>query len=562
MKMHDCYRLHITPLSPVHIGTAESYEPTNYVIEDGVLHEFDTGGVVDALAAKGREGLLSIANRKPDADMIKALQRFFHERREALKPWAVNRIPVLPGVAKLYAKNIGQTAQREGDGGQVLNRLEIDRCAYNPITRQPVLFGSSLKGAMRTALLDKVNDGRHAQENKGLHEFQGRLLKYRDQDRRNMKLELDPLRLVQLSDAAWSSSDKLPAAQVHLAVNRKKAPVVDKNTGQLRKPMGDNLYQILECAPGWRYRAFNGQVNLQRVKHLRRQSEFPDQEFHWSIKAIARACNDFYWGIFTSEIKQMSARGYLDNAWGQTALQVFSSAKDKIQRGEVFLLRVGRHSGAESVTLRGVRNIRIMEGRDPQTGRQRSSNADAVKTLCLAADTKDQQSGLLPFGWLLVEVHPLDAPEQDWPELKALCEPHLQQARAFAARLEQEAEKLANARAQAEQRRLEEAEQARKKAEEEARVAREAAENQARLAAMSENMRKAEALQDQLTSASKGRGKGHLLYQQVNKMIQSAMDWSPDEQMALRAAAVAAFQHLGLKEDDYKKLIRDLPAPP
>ena len=84
MNPFTCYRLHFTPLSPVHIGTEESYEPTNYVIEDGALHEFDTGSAMAALLEKDRDELLKITSGKPNEDMLKALQRFFYERRKPL----------------------------------------------------------------------------------------------------------------------------------------------------------------------------------------------------------------------------------------------------------------------------------------------------------------------------------------------------------------------------------------------------------------------------------------------------------------------------------------------
>jgi len=35
------YRLKLTALTPIHIGTGEVYEPTNFVIDDGYLYEFD-----------------------------------------------------------------------------------------------------------------------------------------------------------------------------------------------------------------------------------------------------------------------------------------------------------------------------------------------------------------------------------------------------------------------------------------------------------------------------------------------------------------------------------------
>ncbi|MFN3884805.1 MAG: RAMP superfamily CRISPR-associated protein, partial [Rhodocyclaceae bacterium] len=368
MKTFDSYRLLITPLSPIHIGTGESYEPTNYVIEDGILHEFDTGATVAALSASERKELLAIASRQPDAGMILALQRFFYERRETLMAHAMQQVPVLPGVAALYASRIGQTANLEAGGKKVINRLEIDRTGFNPITRQPVLHGSSIKGAIRTALLDKVNNGQRAHERKGLHEFQGRLFRYYDENARpRMALERDPMRLVQLADAAWRGEPGLPATRVHLAVNRKKAPVVDEK-GVLRKSKADELYQILECVPGWHYRAFSGQLNLQSVGGLKEThaKKLPAADLRFDARQIAQACNRFYRPILESENRLLRERGYLDANWDAAIQELLAAADDRMRRGDIFLLRVGRHSGAESVTLNGVRKIKITKGKGEQ----------------------------------------------------------------------------------------------------------------------------------------------------------------------------------------------------
>src|SRR5207237_7974826 len=60
--------------------------------------------------------------------------------------------------SEFYLQRVGNIVQREGTG-EVINKLEIDRTAFNPVSRLPVLFGSSLKGAIRTALLDARNAG-------------------------------------------------------------------------------------------------------------------------------------------------------------------------------------------------------------------------------------------------------------------------------------------------------------------------------------------------------------------------------------------------------------------
>jgi len=552
MNPFASYRMLITPLSPIHVGTGESYEPTNYVIQDGVLHEFDTGAVMAALSDADRKALLEIGNRRPDIGMIEALQRFFFERRGPLMGHAIQRIPVLPGVAGFYEKRVGQTANLEADGKKVVNRLEIDRTSFNPVTRLPVLFGSSLKGAMRTALLDGVNGGARLlktedrrtekRRDENNQELQNRLFQYRAG-----KFELDPMRLVQLSDAAWSGGPGLPAAQVHLAVNRKKVEVKDQQ-GSVRKSQAEakELYQILECAPGWRYRAFSGQINLQLVDGVTEKDrsgnrQLPVANLRFDAAQVARACNDFYRPILEDECRLLHQRGFLDATWYKAIQQFLATTQTRLQRGDAFLLRVGRHSGAESVTLNGVRNIKIMKGKD-----EKPEYLDAAKTLWLAADEKDQSTNLLPFGWLLVELLPMNSAVTDWPELKAACEPHLASARAFKDKLAAQRIRLEQAKTEAEARHRLEEERRRLAAEEQALRQRQEAEHQARLASLSPNLRRIEEFAAAFAArAEQLRGKFdrqnadyHQRAQQLAKDAIEGADWSVEERRA--AAAVIA----------------------
>lgn len=63
-------------------------------------------------------------------------------------------------------------------------------------------------------------------------------------------------------------------------------------------------------------------------------------------------------------------------------------------------LRLGRHSGAESVTIAGHRNIKIMKKRG-----DRPDYADKATTFWLAAETPAdyQKTTLRPFGWAALE---------------------------------------------------------------------------------------------------------------------------------------------------------------
>lgn len=571
------YTLKYTPLSPVHIGTGESYEPTNYVIDDGTLYEFDTGGAFAAFSANDLAELLKIVS-KPDAQMLKSVQNFFYDRREALKPWAINAIPVLDGVARLYESRVGQTANREGNGGQVLNKLEIDRCAYNPINRQPVLFGSSIKGAIRTALLSHVNNkqplSRQDAEKFILENLAIPERKRREREQKGVfpklnqnlfefragKFELDPMRLVQISDAAWNDQDKLTTAQVLVSVNRKKELKRNKHGNEIlgQAENNENLCKLLESVPAWRYRAFSGQLNLQNMNGVKSRDKQPSPDLIFTIEQIAKYCSKHYLPILKAEMKIMRERGFLDSAWDKNIQTLLDKITDKLLSGQVFLLRVGRHSGAESITIEGVRHIKIMKGNpeyQPQT-----------KTLWLAANEPKQRTNLLPFGWLLVEVESGDAPHCDWPELAQLCASQNLEARRWAEHHDQQQARLLEKRHEAEQRREREDNERHQQAvlavqAENERLQKEQTE-QLRLASMSLEQQRIEALKLQLQQkqASNIREQiGGPLYSALRELISQAVSWPESDKTELLSVAKNILEFIGASSNKKaKELLKTL----
>ncbi|MFZ4504463.1 MAG: RAMP superfamily CRISPR-associated protein [Methylovulum sp.] len=406
----DHYTLRYTPLSPVHIGTDESYEPGNYVIDDegGALYSFNSQAAVTGLGEKEKKELLTIVNGRPDDLMLTKVQAFFHKHRAALIAYANSPVPTAHGINDLYEKRIGKTAQHEGHGKRVINKLEIERTFYNPVDGKPMLPGSSIKGAIRTALLDDINDGKRLiNSNEKNQALQQRLLEG--------KFHTDPFRLVSIGDASWQGSQNKPASQIKFAVNRKRKPV--SKDGQLVKSQAEanNLYQLLECVTPQHYQSFTGALTLLNTGSINPgNSKLPKQDFHWSIKEIAKACNEFYKGLFWQEYYEIKERGYLNAVWLEQLKDLIDNDLAKrLDEGEVFLLRVGRHSGAEALTLNGIRNIKIMQGRG-----QPAAWASQPKTWWLAADESNSNREMLPFGWVLVEINPTEVNTklQNWLE--------------------------------------------------------------------------------------------------------------------------------------------------
>ena len=70
-KFMQTHKVYLTPLSPIHIGCGEDFEPTNYVIDGETLFNFEPSQL--ALNERERIELLNAVNR---LDLL-AIQRFF-----------------------------------------------------------------------------------------------------------------------------------------------------------------------------------------------------------------------------------------------------------------------------------------------------------------------------------------------------------------------------------------------------------------------------------------------------------------------------------------------------
>lgn len=409
------WQLAITPLAPVHVGTGEDYEPTQYVIDGEGLFSFSPEAAVRALPMAAREDLLRILGGRPDVALIKSVQGYFYRHRERLIPEAEHVIPVLASIAAEYANRVGQTAQREQSGREIINQLRIARTYTDPATWRPILPGSSLKGAMRTALLDLVNGGaslprdiKELPPTKRNQALQNRLFRYRPG-----RFEQDPMRLVQIGDASDRRPSDTLGTEIRYAVNRKRHPVT--KDGREIAAQAENLRQVLECVPPLRPRAFGGRLALNDLGSLT-GPKLPDPELRWTFDDIAAACNTFYRPILQQEVTELRSRGYLDTHWQQAVSEILDTQREALDAGRAFLLRVGQHSGAESVTLNGVRDIKINMGRDPRTGKPRFDYLPETKTVWLAAQDIQARRNLLPFGWLLVESVPEGGALPPWPD--------------------------------------------------------------------------------------------------------------------------------------------------
>lgn len=538
MKFLESCPLLISTLSPVHVGCGEDYDPTRYVIENDTLYEFEPGAALAVLTAQDREQLLKIVTALANDRMLQQVQAFFYHRRQALMAVASRRVPVGSKMVAFYQKRVGKTVQVESNGAQLLNRLEIERTSFNPVNGVPVLPGSGMKGAMRTALLDGMNGGRPLPGQERSLALQQRLFRY-------ARFEQDPMRLIHLMDAGFTDEAGV-GSELRFAVNRRrKAPKPGESSTQSQAEQR-NLYQLLECVPAARFRVFAGQLAVQQVDHFNDDPRLPALPLRWSTPQIAAACNRFYRPQLEADIQQMQERCYLDARWVTWVEQLLKgSLGQRLDQNQAFLLRVGRHSGAEAVTLNGVRSIKILLGKDGATGRMRSENRTAGTSWWLAADDTQARTGMLPFGWLLVELQPIQQDATDAREVQAIFAGWSTE---YANWIERERE-----------RRRQHAETAtRQHAEEQARQV--AAATEATLSPAQKDLSELQRWFEE-DQATKRKEPGGRLANRLNELLKEGLLWPTAERETLATLAESIYSYLGgsgKKKQERKAKIQQL----
>lgn len=533
-------RLDVTPLSPIHVGSGEDMDPTGYVLDADALYEFSPSALAAILDEVDRNRLLGLVDGAQGERALTGVRNFLFERRDGLAAHASRVVRAAAGVRELYESRIGNVAQAET---KAINKLEIERVFSHPDTRIPILPGSSLKGAIRTALLDRENDSRDLEDREKSRELQQRLFSYRG-------FETDPMRLVHVEDAMGSggrATDDLTAdTAIVFAVNRKKRKIINKDGREVRSQAEQKgLYQTLEVVPAPRWRAFRGGLRLYaRGTGLHDHQRMPEASLRWTAADIAGACNRFYRRTFARETEALHERGLLDERWYDAMQRLMAEGLGELlDSNHAFLLRVGRHSGAESATLDGVRNIRIMT---PQ-GQPRIE--EEATTWWLASDRTDASSGLLPFGWVLVEMTEGDGDPVPRPGITEVLDSFYAESGERRWRVEvmqrqaalrQEQEVQAAKRADAERRRREHEAEER--------------EHEAKRAAMTDEERELDELRRRLDSARKegasrqrqgGDLAGHAL-----KVLKDAREWPEGTRIQAADLVETIFEWIGFPKGD------------
>jgi CRISPR-associated protein Csm5 len=377
----DCV---LTILAPVHLGADDVYEPLGFVIDEekACLIAFEPWAFLEKLPERDRQEFIRLCQKGTVTSLLE-LYRFFRERRRLAQGRVVD---VCPGLVEHY-RQVMQTKGKDWEIQKTINQFTIHRSAFLAHDQRPYIPGSAIKGSLRTAYLNYV------QAEKGLQGWKGPARDLEKELLDGGSFQTDPFRLLKVSDFLPVGEVK---TRIAYAVNEKKK----LSQFQARGP-----YQILEVIePGVQ---FTGTITVEQlppeVRELAKIRRFLEKDGLW------RSAHAFYNHEKAREDQELYELGV-----EAAPLEVPADG---------FPLRLGRHSGAESVTIAGHRHIRIMQGKD-----QPAKFLDHATTLWLAADFRERKErqavNLQPMGWVALgeltgeAVRELAVREESWRRQK------------------------------------------------------------------------------------------------------------------------------------------------
>jgi len=356
MKSENHFYIRI--LSPTHVGCDEVYDPTGFVVDEKacILTAFEPLDFFRSLGRQDQDRYADIC-RIGTIESIIELYKFMRG-----KQFRGHVVGMCSGLVAQYQKTLGIPAHDRRKIQQELNNFSISRTSYTPTTQKPYIPGSAIKGALRTAYLNHVAKDKRVpydpRDRKPADTLEKGLLDYQ-------KLENDPFRLLKVSDFHPVGPCR---TKIVFAVNEKKEPSKFKARGP---------YQILEIIePG---AIFTGTIQI-LAPLSRAIITTPLTE-----KAVFESAAEFY----------RKEKNREDEELKEADIPVLITG----DKENAVSLRLGRHSGAESVTITGHRNIKIMKKRG-----DRPDRADKATTFWLAAETAAgyQKATLKPFGWAVI----------------------------------------------------------------------------------------------------------------------------------------------------------------
>ena len=339
------YKLRCELLSPIHIGTGHEIDPFDYIIGGSRLYRISFEKFVAAMSASERGRFEAILNEGNLVEVRKYVAGNVDEKRDSIYSIKVSNV-----VEKLYMSKLDD----------VYNQLLIYPFLRAEGPYVPLIPGSSIKGALRTAIISDIANQSNLprpKDTKEEYQFESKVLGYKDGKN-------DPFRGMRIRDAFLGEDDTIVREVKNVSKGRK--PGLQFNDIQI-------ICEVSNSSISGRTVEFETTIyfdeELFATKYLSKTL---------NIEQLIKSCNTFYEAKMEYEHKKFYQTSQVENF----STQLLNTKLDE----RSFVIRLGRFSGVESVTLDNYRNPKPPGGKG------------------VWGTSRNLAEGLYPMGWVKVKV--------------------------------------------------------------------------------------------------------------------------------------------------------------
>jgi CRISPR-associated protein Csm5 len=344
-------------ISPIHIGSGEIYEPTNFVIDDNKLYSFRNEDFFKNLNDINRKRFLNIVEN-PKYDSFVQIHKLVKENIKIVKNIANQKIPTSKGIQKKYNQVVGKISTIEAKNRKVFNKFEIQKIQRKQFLLKSGNYlkigyipGSSFKGSITTAFGEYL-----------YHNDKNEFNRFFDNPREIKN------HLFKDFKVADSRVTKI-STKIGFALNKERFE--DDTSG---------LSTLIEV------------INKDSAFMI----DIAYDEKRIDIDKIINSANKHYKPIFDSIFDEENE--YICRYIEDEFYEKYKDLSKNLKQNQ-FLLRVGKHSGARAVTIDKLRDISVKESKYKTLKHQQEET-----TTWLFGEEENDIENLLPFGWLLCEV--------------------------------------------------------------------------------------------------------------------------------------------------------------
>ena len=352
MKYDNYIRLEI--LTPVHIGSGDTSDPLDYVITSKEGNDYFCQIDLDAWLEDYPEQ--DELNKVLDGGKLSVIRKFIADNLDADIYIRSSSKIISPEIAKKYRQNIANLNSP--------NQLLIDPALRNPLTGGLLVPGSSIKGAMRTAVIDWCD------QNWNLNLINSRNPRDYTQILENALGSIRDSAFKQLKIGDFEAVNSASA----IVTAKEKSIKAEKTNGTPKNSCEICLSAATEAEPQELFGRFAiGQQNLTGDAFLTCTMNRQTQQ--WSLPELMQLVSGFYRQRYEQEKGKFYQQSHF--SLSKDVVKLLDEQFASLQENQM-MLRVGHYSHIEAMTI---------------TNNKPGGKKGSGKTRTLA-------DGIYPFGWV------------------------------------------------------------------------------------------------------------------------------------------------------------------